>query len=136
MPTNRKGVAKHVHRELSEGERARTRAIFETEEAHKEEVVAAARARRAIRKKTTVFLKEIFQLLRDERNRQELSLADMMERTGITRGSLSNLENGRQDNPTMETVIRCAEALGVDIKVRLEPHANRTGRQKQSASID
>jgi DNA-binding XRE family transcriptional regulator len=57
-------------------------------------------------------LRETFRLLKEERQRQSLSLADLEERTGMSRPSLSRLENDLESNPTITTLSRYAEALG------------------------
>ena len=46
--------------------------------------------------------------LRRERERLGLSLADVAKRAGIDKGALSRLENGRQLNPTVNTLARYA----------------------------
>ncbi|CAN5911419.1 hypothetical protein BH23PLA1_BH23PLA1_08720 [soil metagenome] len=58
--------------------------------------------------------------LRQERERQGLSLADMAERTGIDSATLSRLETGRQPNPTISTLKRYAAALGRRIEIALQ----------------
>jgi ribosome-binding protein aMBF1 (putative translation factor) len=50
--------------------------------------------------------------LRAERERQCLSLTDMMERTKIDRATISKLENGKIPNPTYQTLRTYARALG------------------------
>ncbi len=49
-----------------------------------------------------------------------LSLADVNDRSGIDRGTLSKLENDEDPNVTMNTLIRYAEALGKVILVQLD----------------
>lgn len=46
-----------------------------------------------------------------------LSLTDLSERSGLTRAAISRLENGWNLNPTLETLFRFAEALGVDLRL-------------------
>jgi DNA-binding XRE family transcriptional regulator len=41
-----------------------------------------------------------------------LSLADVAERSGIDKAALSRLENGVHDNPTVDTLMRYAAAIG------------------------
>jgi len=55
--------------------------------------------------------------LRQERQAQGLSLADMEVRCGITRATLSRLENALQPNPTIHTLQRIAAALGVELTI-------------------
>jgi len=58
-------------------------------------------------------------LLKVERERMGLSLADVSERTGIERPNLSRLENDAESNPTIATLIRYADALGKHLTIAL-----------------
>jgi DNA-binding XRE family transcriptional regulator len=58
--------------------------------------------------------------LRDLRERLGLSLTDLSERTGITRAALSRLENGWNLNPTLETLYRYTEALGLGLRLTID----------------
>lgn len=49
-----------------------------------------------------------------------MTLADVAERTGIDVGALSRLENGRNANPTTDTLGRCAAAVGMTLALSLE----------------
>ncbi len=64
-------------------------------------------------------LDEAMALLREERDRQGVSLADIQERTGIARSQLCALENAEAPNPTIATVCRVADALGMRVVIRL-----------------
>ncbi len=64
-------------------------------------------------------LREAVQVLRAERERLGLSLAEVGERSGIGKANLSRLENDPDPNPTMDTLLRYAEALGRDIRIML-----------------
>jgi ribosome-binding protein aMBF1 (putative translation factor) len=59
--------------------------------------------------------------LRRERERQGLSLTDVMERTKIDRATISKLENGKIPNPTYATLRAYARALGLRLGWTLEP---------------
>jgi DNA-binding XRE family transcriptional regulator len=61
-------------------------------------------------------LHQVMTQLRQERERQGLTLADMANRTGIDQAALSRLENGRTPNPTLDTLRRVATALGKVIR--------------------
>lgn len=50
--------------------------------------------------------------LRAAREAAGLSLADVAERSGIDRGAISRLETGVTENPTLETIVRYAAAVG------------------------
>jgi len=54
--------------------------------------------------------------LRERRESMGLSLTDLSERTGMTRAVISRLENGWNLNPTLETLFRYTEALGMDLR--------------------
>ncbi len=57
--------------------------------------------------------------LRNARLKQGLTQSQIDERTGIGRANLSRLENLHLDNPTLDTVLRYANAVG--LKVTLQP---------------
>ena len=46
-----------------------------------------------------------------------LSLTDASERSGLTRAAISRLENGWNLNPTLETLFRYADALGIGLRL-------------------
>jgi len=50
--------------------------------------------------------------LKRERERCGLSIAEVAERSGLDRAVVSRLENGKQDNPTVATLMRYAAAVG------------------------
>jgi ribosome-binding protein aMBF1 (putative translation factor) len=52
------------------------------------------------------------QALKRERERSGLSIGDVAERSGLDRAVVSRLENGKQDNPTVATLMRYAAAVG------------------------
>ena len=52
------------------------------------------------------------QALKKDRQQCGLSIADVAERSGLDRAVISRLENGKQDNPTVATLMRYAAALG------------------------
>ena len=70
--------------------------------------------------KPRILLKHLLKKLREERQRQGLSLTDPNARSGIDRGTLSKLENDEDPNVTMNTPMRYAEAVGKVILVQLD----------------
>jgi DNA-binding XRE family transcriptional regulator len=50
--------------------------------------------------------------LKGERERQGLSLDEIARRTGMDRMAISRLENGKNPNPTISTLVRYVNALG------------------------
>jgi transcriptional regulator with XRE-family HTH domain len=75
---------------------------------------------RAKAAKPRILLKHVLKELREERQRQGLSLADMNARSGIDRSTLSKLENDDDPNVTMNTLMRYAQAVGKTVLVELE----------------
>jgi transcriptional regulator with XRE-family HTH domain len=59
--------------------------------------------------------KVLLHRLKKERANAGLSLAEVAKRSGMDKAAISRLENGRQANPTMETLWRFAMAVGKQI---------------------
>lgn len=57
-------------------------------------------------------VQKALQALKRERERCGLSIGDVAERSGLDRAVVSRLENGKQDNPTVATLMRYAAAVG------------------------
>ena len=64
-------------------------------------------------------LQELLRQLKAAREAKGLSLADVTELTGMDRSALSKLETGQRANPTVETLVRYAEAVGKRLVVAL-----------------
>jgi DNA-binding XRE family transcriptional regulator len=94
------------------------KALAETE-AEKDEILKLARQYKAQDNATRAELARTAELLKSERESQGLSLADMQDRTGISRAALCRLENLVDANPTIATLNRIAEALGKQLVVGL-----------------
>jgi ribosome-binding protein aMBF1 (putative translation factor) len=62
---------------------------------------------------------DLVKQLKAAREEKGLSLADLTERTGMDRSALSKLETGQRPNPTVETLVRYAEAVGKRLVVSL-----------------
>jgi DNA-binding XRE family transcriptional regulator len=62
---------------------------------------------------------ELVLQLKAAREQKGLTLADLTERTGMDRSALSKLETGQRPNPTVETLVRYAEAVGKRLVVSL-----------------
>jgi DNA-binding XRE family transcriptional regulator len=58
--------------------------------------------------------------LKKAREAAGLSLAEVAERSGIDKAALSRLENGVHDNPTVETLMRYAAAVGKKLSRTLQ----------------
>ncbi|HEY7310256.1 MAG TPA: helix-turn-helix transcriptional regulator [Gemmataceae bacterium] len=64
-------------------------------------------------------LQELLTQLKAACEAKGLSLADVTELTGMDRSALSKLETGQRANPTVETLVRYAEAVGKRLVVSL-----------------
>jgi hypothetical protein len=64
-------------------------------------------------------LDELLVQLKAAREAKGLSLADVTEITGMDRSALSKFETGQRPNPTVETLVRYAEAVGKRLIVTL-----------------
>jgi DNA-binding XRE family transcriptional regulator len=62
---------------------------------------------------------ELLKQLKTAREASGLSLAKLTEMTGMDRSALSKLESGQRPNPTLETLVRYAEAVGKRLVVTL-----------------
>ncbi|HUY35645.1 MAG TPA: helix-turn-helix transcriptional regulator [Pirellulales bacterium] len=76
-------------------------------------------ARHHERMATVDRLQELLMQLKAAREAKGLSLADLTELTGMDRSALSKLETGQRANPTVETLVRYAEAVGKRLVVSL-----------------
>lgn len=76
-------------------------------------------ARHQERTATLEQLQDLLRQLKTAREAKGLSLADLTELTGMDRSALSKLETGQRANPTVETLVRYAEAVGKRLVVSL-----------------
>jgi ribosome-binding protein aMBF1 (putative translation factor) len=103
-------------RAATPAEAARWRKAAAEEAPHREATLAQAREMREAGR----LARGVLEQLRAERERQGLSLADLRDRTGMSREAINRLENHTGPNPTMQTLVRLAAALGVRLDVRLK----------------
>lgn len=111
MPNDR------IHRpsNLTDEERARQKAVrekFQKERPSLRELVESGDAPEPIPMGLYIELRSALVELKKAREAAGLSLADVSERSGIDKAALSRLENGVHDNPTVETLMRYATAIG------------------------
>lgn len=64
-------------------------------------------------------LLRVLEQLKAAREERGMSLADLTRLTGMDRAALSKLENGQRPNPTIETLVRYAEAVEKHLVVSL-----------------
>ena len=110
---------KHTRRELTADERARVaeaRKLTATEEG---KIRRKAKEYKKAYDQGRATLVDAVKVLKAEREKMGLSLADLAERTGMERPNLSRLENEAESNPTIATLTRYAEALGKRLFIAL-----------------
>jgi len=115
------------------------RAVAE-EMAAKDENIAAARSIARRLKAERKGIVELVSRLREAREKAGISLNEMETQTGISKSSLSRLENSTGPNPTFLTLHRYAAAIGVAIEHRLvdvspKRDADSSGSAPQSARM-
>jgi len=115
---------KRVYRKATDQERQRHARVRQQIAGELPEIKRRAGERLALLKKEGTPLRQVLTALREERQRQGLSLADIKERSGIDRAALSRLENDEDANPTLTTLERYAAAVGKQMVVLLSESAN------------
>ena len=103
------------NRRLTPEEAAKYKAVREQVAAELPDLVARHHQRVAALDQVDELLKQ----LKAAREEKGLSLSDLTELTGMDRSALSKLETGQRPNPTVETLVRYAEAVGKRLVVSL-----------------
>ena len=85
----------------------------------KDEILAAARESKAADDAIAPELREVWKLLKAERQTQGLSLAEMESRSGLAKSKLSHWEDDPESHPTLSTLRRYATALGKSFLTRI-----------------
>jgi len=102
-------------RRLTPEEAAKYKAIREQVDAELPDLIARHHERVAALDQVDDLVKQ----LKSAREEKGLSLADLTELTGMDRSALSKLETGQRPNPTVETLVRYADAVGKRLVVSL-----------------
>jgi len=100
---------------LSPEEAAKYKAIREQVQTELPDLIARHHERMAALDQ----LDELLRQLKAAREAKGLSLSDLTELTGMDASALSKLETGQRANPTVETLVRYAEAVGKRLVVSL-----------------
>jgi DNA-binding XRE family transcriptional regulator len=103
------------NRRLTPEEAAKYKAIREQVAGELPDLIARHHERMA----TLDQLHDLLLQLKAAREAKGLSLADLTNLTGMDRSALSKLESGQRANPTVETLVRYAEAVGKRVLVSL-----------------
>src|SRR3990172_2955946 len=110
MPKRKK--SKRIFRQISSEEQRRIATL--QDELDRELPEIKLRARQI--KQAHLAALEAIRKLQLERERQGLSLADIRAKTGIGREALCKMERDAEPNPTIRTLARYADALGMGIE--------------------
>jgi len=108
-------MGKRIYREPTAEQAAKYRRIREMIA----EIPEIKEEARAIRQGRNAKISEAIRLLKAERELRGLSLADIGERTGLSKSAISKLENNDDANPTVNTLSKYADALGMTLGVVL-----------------
>lgn len=109
-------LRKNMRRRPTPEESARGRRAIEEEKKYKEATIAQGREMMMAHRLGCEALAE----LKEERQRQGLSLEDLRKRTGMSRAAISRLENEERPNPTLGTLVRLASAMGVQLTLGIK----------------
>jgi ribosome-binding protein aMBF1 (putative translation factor) len=77
-------------------------------------------------------VQNLLQVLKHERERQGLSVANVAERSGLDEAVVSSLESGKDDNPAVATMMRYAAALGIRLMWSCETCEDEVPRRQQA----
>jgi ribosome-binding protein aMBF1 (putative translation factor) len=112
---------KHIRRRvtgpLNESQKQHFRQATREVEAQAAEIQARGKAR--LKQQQAVGLPQIITALRVSRLSRGLSAAEVADKLQMNAGNFSRLENG-QTNPTLATVTRLADAIGVTVVVQIK----------------
>jgi DNA-binding phage protein len=112
-------LGKRIYRPATEEEKQRHAVIRQQVAGELPEIKRLARQKLNEAAGRGVAARHVVAVLKAERQRQGLSLADMRQRTGMERSTLSRLENEEQTNPTIGTLSRYAGAIGKQLLIVL-----------------
>lgn len=112
-------TGKRIYRAATPEEKARHKQIREQVQGELPTLKEQARQKLVALARQGVELQQTIDLLKAERIKQGLSLAQLKEYTGIEGATLASLENHEDINPTIHTLTRYAEAVGKKVLVVL-----------------
>jgi DNA-binding XRE family transcriptional regulator len=114
-----KQMGKRIYRPATGQEQERHKHLREQIRQELPDIRKRARRKLAEAVQQGVAIEHAMAALKAERMKKGLSLADMKDRTGIERSTLSRLENNGEANPTLKTLARYADAVGKKVRVVL-----------------
>jgi DNA-binding Xre family transcriptional regulator len=117
---------------LTPEQRAIVEEVRRLAEAERPEMIAEGRRIRAAEEVVSVQLRGVVSLLKSVRVAHHVSLAELAARTGMSKASLSRLENDPTANVTINTLYRIATALKHDLQVSIAPWAEPEPKRSPS----
>lgn len=114
-----KKIGQRIYRPSTVEEQERHKRIRELVQEELPDIEKRAQQKLAEAMQRGVAIQQTIALLKSERLKKGLSLADMKERTGIERSTLSRLENDTAANPTVGTLVKYAHAVGKKVLIVL-----------------
>ncbi len=108
--------------ERTDEEKVRLKAVrerFQREKPTSEQLVASGEYNPPIRQGEYWELMQAAAALKKAREAAGMSLRELAEKMAIDAAALSRLENGVNDNPTIDTLFRYANSLGKQIVVQI-----------------
>ena len=112
-------MGKRIYRQATMEEQERHKRIREQIHEELPDITQRAKQKLAAAMQRGIAIQHTMAVLKAERMKKGLSVADMKERTGIERSTLSRLENDAAANPTVNTLTRYADAVGKKVFVVL-----------------
>ena len=106
---------KRTYRKLSDQERAEYDELHRKLDEERPEIERWAS--RALDRLDAI--KHVVAALRKVRNARGISLSEVEEASGMGRANVSRLENAPDPNPTIETLMMYADAIGVELKIAI-----------------
>jgi DNA-binding phage protein len=112
-----KKLGKRIYRQATVEEQERHKRIREHIQEELPDIKKRAQQKLTEAMQHGIAMQHAMTILKAERVKKGLSLADMQERTGMERSTLSRLENKAEANPTVHTLMRYADAVGKKVFV-------------------
>ena len=97
-----------------------TREAFQRGRPDEDEIAAASDSEGPFRHGDIMTLLSTIATCKQERERKGMTLEQVSEYSGLDKGMLSRLENGKILNPTVHTLWRYAEAVGMKMSLSAE----------------
>jgi len=129
---------RHVHRKIHRtpeqiAELKAVRERYQRDKPTPEQLLAESGHESFVRLGDYLMLLSLMAEFKKERERQKLTMAQLAEKSGIDQAALSRLENGKNANPTLDTMSRIAAALGKMISYSLVDVPKKAKRTRVTA---